>query len=371
MNSPRSITFLITSLNGGGAEKQLQHLACGLKNRGWIVSVIAMIYPDNTAIAINLAKAEIPIHYLGMKRGKSQISAIFKLTSLIRQINPDIVHSHMVHANILARITRLFCKMKRLICTAHSINECHGKRALKFLYRITDSLADLTTHVSSQAADKYVLEKIVTKKRMRYIPNGIPIKDYSFSQMARNKLRLDLGIENKFVWITVARMEPPKDFFTLLAAFRNHCAYDSILLLVGDGVQRPQIEEYVREFELQERVKLLGFRTDVPELLSASDAFALSSEWEGLPLVVGEAMSIGLPVVSTNNGGQIEFVLDKETGFLVPVGDIVAFGQKMSEIERMSSHQREQYSKNAQEHVKNYDIERIIDLWEKVYAKDL
>ena len=371
MSSPKSITFLITSLNGGGAEKQLQSLACGLKNRGWTVSVIAMIYPDNTAIAEAMEKADIPIYYLGMKKGKFNLSAIFKLASLICQINPDIVHSHMVHVNILARITRIFCKMKRLICTAHSMNECNGRKGLQFLYKITDSLANITTHVSQYAAEEYVTQKIVSKEKMHYIPNGIPMKDYSFSQEAREVLRLELGLDNKFVWISVARMEPPKDFFTLLAAFKEYCANNSVLLLVGDGVERPQIEERILEYKLEKRVKLLGFRNDVPKLLSASDAFVLSSHWEGLPLVIGEAMSIGLPVVSANNGGQIEFVLENKTGFLVPVGDITAFGLKMQKIEKMSSNTRKQFSLNAREHAQNYDIERILDLWEKAYAKGL
>ena len=362
----KNITFLITSLNGGGAERQLQSLSCSLKDRGWTVSVIAMIYPDNLVIAEALEKAGIPIYYLGMKRGRAQISAIFKLASLIRKIKPNIVHSHMVHANILARITRIFCRMPHLICTAH--NTVEGGIYLNSLYKITDFMANYTTHVSRFAADKYVNDGIVSAKRIRYIPNGISTKIFSFSKQARRRLCLELSIEeNSFVWITVARMEPQKDFFTLISSFKEYCSDNSILLIAGDGELRTRIEAKVKEYKLEDSIKFLGFRKDVPELLSASDAFVISSFYEGFSLVAVEAMSVGLPVVSSNNGVQTEFITNGENGFLVTPQSIEELGNAMLKIEKMLPAERNMLSEKARLNAMNYDIEKIVDIWESAY----
>jgi glycosyltransferase involved in cell wall biosynthesis len=107
------------------------------------------------------------------------------------------------------------------------------------------------------------------------------------------------------------------------------------LLVVGDGSQRPRLEALSQELGLDpERVRFLGFRSDIPNLLTAADFFVLASRDEGLPLALLEAMSHGLPAVSTSVGGVPEVVANGEDGLLVPSGDVAAMAQAIGLLAR-------------------------------------
>ncbi|UZQ83663.1 glycosyltransferase [Thermoanaerobacter sp. RKWS2] len=103
------VTFLITGLNYGGAETQLVHLAVRLKKRGWDVQVISMISP--VAYVEELKREGIPVYSLRMRRGVPDIRGLFRLVKILRRERPQILHCHMVHANLLGRISRIFLKL--------------------------------------------------------------------------------------------------------------------------------------------------------------------------------------------------------------------------------------------------------------------
>ena len=153
---PGRILILITTLTFGGAETQVVRLATELKMRGWTVCVVCMVQP--TAYTSQLEAEHIPVHSLDMKRGIADLRAIFRLTSLIRNFRPDVVHCHMYHANLLGRVTRLFCKIPALVCTAHNFRETSEQDGptwhKELLYRITDPLADKTTIICNAAFER-------------------------------------------------------------------------------------------------------------------------------------------------------------------------------------------------------------------------
>jgi glycosyltransferase involved in cell wall biosynthesis len=135
-----------------------------------------------------------------------------------------------------------------------------------------------------------------------------------------------------FVVTTVCRLFRPRDFETLLYAFRR--VLDRLprahLLIVGDGPLRPQVEGLVASLHLENHVHLLGMRRDVPQILRATDVLVLSSKgWEGLPLTVLEAMASSLPVVASDVGGTREAIVNGETGLLFPPGDAMALAQSI------------------------------------------
>src|SRR5205807_9503285 len=131
--------------------------------------------------------------------------------------------------------------------------------------------------------------------------------------------------------VSVGRFKYPKDFVTLVGALA-HLESPFRALIVGDGPDRPAIEEALRRHDLTDRVELAGERNDVPELLAAADVFVLSSRSEGLPVSVLEAMAAELPVVATAVGGLPELVVEGETGFLVPPGDARALGAALGRL---------------------------------------
>jgi glycosyltransferase involved in cell wall biosynthesis len=367
--TPKSIIFVVNTLTHGGAEIQVSRLANGLQCRGWQVGVVAMVRPD--ALDGQLRSAGIEVHCLNMKPGIPNPVAIFKLARFIRARRPQIVHSHIVHANLLARVTRLVVKMPVLICTAHSFKE--GGRLHDIGYRLTDRLSDLTTGVSQAAVDRYLRLGLARADGIRFIPNGIDVRRFQNDPSQRRRLRDELGVGDRFVWLVVARLEPDKNHANLFRAFSsaalNHPA-NPVLLVVGAGRLESEVRRLVEQMQLSARVRFLGLRDDVPALMNAADAQVLSSSMEGMPLVLQEASAVGLPVVATDVGGNAEVVSSGKSGVIVPSDDSRALARAMCDIMSMTPVQRDEMGQAGRRHVEtNYDIERVLDRWEAIFEE--
>jgi len=363
------VLFVINSLAYGGAETQLVRVATRLKQRGWEVRIVTLL--PSKAYAEELESVGIPAATLRMRRKVPDPRAILRLASIIREWKPDIVHSHMVHANILARVTRLIAPVSVLICSIRSIYE--GSRAREILYRLTDPLCDISTHVCQVGAERFVRVGAVPAHKMRYLPNGVDPTIFAPDAEVRRKIRADLGVENAFAWLAVARFEEPKDHFTMVRAFAMLPAPSqarSVLLLAGDGPLRAQIEDEASTLGVQSRVRFLGIRRDIANLMNASDAYVMSSAWEGLPNVLLEAHACGLPIVATDVGGNREIVADGVTGFLVPPRQPEALARAMEQMMQMEEQARRQMGDRGREHiVQNYSLEHVVQRWESLYRE--
>jgi glycosyltransferase involved in cell wall biosynthesis len=359
------ILFVLTGLAYGGAETQLVRLATRLKSRGWEVSVVSLMPPK--AYVEDLEAAGIPVFSLGIRRKLPDLGPVLRFARIIRKWRPDIVHSHMVHANLLARIVRFLAPIPVLICSARSIDE--GGRFREILYRLTDSLCDLTTQVSQAGLERYVRMGAVPRHKIRYIPNGVDTERFKPNLEDRLKFRKELGVDG-FVWLAVGRFDPPKDYPTMLQAFARvvHKHSNTILLIAGDGPLRKTMENLARELGIEKRTKFLGIRRDIPQLMNAADAYVMSSSWEGMPNVLLEASATGLPIVATDVGGNREIVLDGVTGFLVPPRNPEALARTMLRIMDLSDEERKEMGKRARKHIEvKFNLDRVVDLWEILY----
>ena len=365
----KHLMMVSTGLALGGAENQLRAITLCLRCRGKELSVVSMLPPRASVEELELAG--VCVYTLQMRRHFPDPRAILRLAATIRRERPLIVHSHMVHANLLARVTRLFVKMPVLVCTAHNIIE--GGRAREIAYRLTDSLADLTTQVSEAGRLRYIQVGAVPSSKILYIPNGIDTARFQPNPKARQVVRDALGCPKEaFVWLTVGRLEPVKNHLELLCAFREVAAVhpNARLLIAGQGPLQAAIEQRIAELGLADRVRLLGTRRDIPELLNAADAFVLPSLWEGMPLTLLEAGAVGLPIVATDAGGNSEIVLESKTGYLVPVRDTAALAEAMLRVMRLSDADRFTMGQAGREHVvQNFDLERVVDRWEALYRE--
>lgn len=360
------ILFVITSLTFGGAETQLVRVATQLKQRGWQIRVVTLLPPK--AYARELENIGITVGTLGMRRKVPDPRAILRLARYIRHWKPDIVHSHLFHANLLARITRPIAPIPVLISSLRSITET--SRLREALYRVTDPLCDVTTHVCQTGAERYVRIGTVPKHKMRYIPNGVDTSTFRPDSEARERLRSELNAEHAFVWLAVGRFDPPKDYPTLLRAFSTaiNDMPDSLLLLAGDGPLREEMEDMARLLGVHPHIRFLGIRRDIAQLMNAADAYVMSSSREGLPNVLLEAHATGLPVVATNVGGNSEIVQDGVTGLIVPPRNPDALAEAMRRITALSESDRQQMGAAARKHiVRNYSIEHVVNLWEQLY----
>ena len=359
------LLIISTGLNRGGAETQVLHLAKGLRERGWQIEVVSLLAPGT--MADEFGQAGIPVHCLGMRRKVPDPRAILRLRKIIRTFCPQVVHSHMVHANFLARVSRLVIPMGCLITTAHNTSE--GGRWTDAIYRLTDNLTDLTTIICKAGAERYMRVGAVAPGRLRVVANGLPIKQFSRQSTDRTAVRQRLGIGDEFVWLAVGRFEPPKDYFNLVGAIVQNRQRPSLLLIAGDGPLRPEIERLVANLRLSDRIRLLGIRKDVPALMAAADAYVMSSAWEGLPMVLLEAAASALPIVATDVGGNREIVSDGVNGFLVPGRDSALLAEAMLAMERLPLESLRSMGAAGRVHVSdNYSLPAIIDQCEGIYG---
>jgi glycosyltransferase involved in cell wall biosynthesis len=328
------VVLVVNSLARGGAETQLVRLATRLAAVGHTVHVVALL-PDDDLGGV-LRAAGIPVHLLfsgGTPRGPSAVAV---LARHLRRTRPDLVVSFLYQSNV---VTRLAARLAGVPAVVSSIrNEHFGGRARELAMRTTDRLASVTTTNSALAAESLVRRHVVPRDRLVVIPNALP-PDAFVRRPGGGRLRAELGAApDEFVWLGVGRLVPQKAWPDLLLAFAmtEQSGTPSRLLIAGGGPEAGPLEELAERLAVSDRVRLLGSRDDVPDLMAAADGFVLSSVYEGLPNVVLEAMAAGLPVVATRVGGVPELV-DESTGSTVPAGcpaGLAAALQRMTDTPR-------------------------------------
>jgi glycosyltransferase involved in cell wall biosynthesis len=361
------ILFLSTSMGMGGADSQLLSAARVMIARGHEV-VIVSLTPLGT-MGRQARALGIRTESLQMPRGIPDPRGLLRLARMTRDWRPDVVHSHMVHANLLARALRLIAPVPALVSTIHNIYE--GGRLRMAGYRLSNGLVDHMTIVSQAAADRFVGEKIVPARLLTVVPNGVDTVSIRAVPASEGEaLRRSLGIEGRFAWLAVGRFEVAKDYPNMLRAFARvrERHPEAVLLLVGRGSLQPETEALARELGLGDGVRFLGVREDVPVVMRAADAYVMSSAWEGMPMVLLEAGAAGLPIVSTKVGGNHEVVVDQQSGFLVPARDHEALGSAMVRLADMPAEERGVMGQRGQEHIeRNYGLERVAERWEEIY----
>lgn len=363
---PRRILYVVTGLGWGGAESQVIDLAAQFQARGWKVAVATLL--DYAERRDALDALGIPVHTLGMNRGVPDPRAVLRLARLVRDFAPTVLHAHMVHANLLTRITRLLAPVPVLISNGHNVNEGAAWRIAA--YRLTDRLTDLTTNVSEAAVARAVERGAAPPHRIQFMPNGIDLQRFHGDPTARDALRERLSIDDRFVWLAVASFEDQKDYPNLLRALariKDH-ACRPLVLAVGDGPRREAIETDAGQLELLNNIRFLGVRNDVPALMSAADAYVMASAWEGLPMVLLEAAASALPIVATDVGGNSQIVKEGETGVLVPPADAEALATSMLAMMSRTQKEREAMGESGAQFVRaTFGLENVVDRWETVY----
>lgn len=359
------VLFVITSLGLGGAERQVMDVADRLAANGHTVTVANL----TGQVCVQPVDSRIRVVPLGMSKTLlGFVLGYFRLLQLVRNCRPDVVHSHMVHANLLCRLVRLCVFMPRLVCTAHSTNE--GGRLRMFLYRLTDGLADISTNVSHDAVTAFEALGAVPRGSMLAVPNGIDCKRFRPDATMRQEVRRTAGIDgNQRIILAVGRFDLAKDYPNLLNAFGQvvNKIPEARLWIAGDGPLRCRMEGLSNELGLSGTVSFLGARNDVPNLMRAADVFVLSSAWEGFGLVVAEAMASELRVVATDCGGVREVL--GGAGFLVPPRNPMALSLAMERALALSPTDARALGRKARERVlEQYSLERAVEEWERIYA---
>jgi glycosyltransferase involved in cell wall biosynthesis len=258
--------------------------------------------------------------------GKLDPLVTFQIASIARRRGCRILHAAQMKASLAARIVAPLVGA-RTIVHVHDLNRMGP--IVKSLHGLFSRTSDLGLCVADVVHDVAVGDYSVRRERVRTLHNSLQLELFrSVSAGTRSKLRDELDIPPQSpVLGLVGRMFPVKghrQMLEMLPAILQRMP-DAVLLLVGDGPERPRCEALATELGLHRNVRFAGQRNDVAKLLKACDLIVVPSESEGLPLTAIEAMAAGLPVVAFDVGGMSEVVDDGVTGAVVAAGDSAAF----------------------------------------------
>lgn len=354
--------LVVTGLGMGGAEHVVVNLADELVNRGHEVKIAYLTGPE----LVLPSNKNIEVVGLSMDSYKNLPSSYLKLRKLIKSFNPDVVHSHMFHANILTRLLNTSTNIPKLISTAHNTNE--GGKIRMLAYRLTDKLADISTNVSDEAVSEFIKKGAVKPGRMVSIANGIDIKKFTFDKSARKEKRQELSINNEKMLLAVGRLGEQKDYPNLLNAIAilQKTRKDFKVFIVGDGPLKDELQNLSKHLKLEGFVEFLGIRRDVDKLMSAADIYVMSSAWEGLPMVILEAMSSERIVVTTDCGGTKEVV--DGVGFVIPPNDPKSLASELNKVLDMSDEENLMLGYKARQHiVDNYSLKNNTNAYMELY----
>lgn len=307
------IAFCIEELSVGGAENMLVVMANEFARGGWQVHMVCLSKAGEFASRLD---ESVQLHVLKKRRGIDPVLP-FRMIRCIGNIKPDVINSHLWVANAWTRIA-LFANSIPIVATEHSRDDWKPG-----IYRWIDRRLSLRTYklvtVSEDTADFY-REKIHIKDRLiTIIPNGVDTRIYATgSGESLRKAWLGKSVEkplnSAFLIGTVGRLVPAKNHRRLVDAIALLCQDEAVkdinirVIIVGEGPERSNIQKYIDQKNLSDKIALVGPRHDIPDVLKALDIFVLSSDREGHPLTSLEAQAAGTPVVLTDAGGSGETI---------------------------------------------------------------
>ncbi len=361
------ILLLSTSLGMGGADRQILYLAHALLAKDYEVRLVCMTPPEE--MGRQALAGGLPITSLEMTRGRADWQSFQRFVTLLQAWQPHVVTSFMYHANLLGRLAGKWAGVPLVVTSIRS--ERNGSAARDWLMRLTNWMDHSCTTNSQQVADSLMSRGLLSRQKLRVIPNGVDIEALTASADERTRIREELGLApTGFLWLAIGRLWEQKDYPTLLRAFQGLGAPSARLAIAGRGPLLDELQRQAEQLGIGHQVMLLGVRRDVGALLSAADALVLSSAWEGMPNVVMEALAAAKPVVATQVGGVAELVQPGKSGLLVPPGDADALSGAMRELMSLSADHRRQMGMHGRNHIAtNYGLATMADRWSALYRE--
>lgn len=362
------VTLLVASLERDGAETQLVLLAKRLAAWGWPVQLVAMLPID----AFGSELDGLEVHFLGMGRRAFDPAAALRFVRLLRRHRSRALVSFTSPANLFGRLVGRAAGAPVIVSSIRG--ERVGGRAKELAMRLTARFDSVTTTNSERVAASLARRGLAGGRQLQVIPNGVDLRRFTGRPEVRGQTRSELGADDAtFVWLAVGRLEPAKDYPTLLAALaRLGAAPAHRLYVAGGGSLRSELEARAETLGVAERVRFLGARSDVPRLLAAADAVVLSSAHEGMPNALMEAGAAARPAVATDVGGVREVLRDGEGGLVVPPGDPEALAEGMRRLMAMGPLERARLGDAARHHITaGYSVDAMARSWQALLTERL
>ncbi|MFH1865781.1 MAG: glycosyltransferase [Candidatus Eisenbacteria bacterium] len=325
------VLHVVESMQAGGAERVVAEYAKWHDRSRYSPEVCCVL--TSGPLAASVAASGVPVHVLGRK-SRFDIGAIFRLARIVRSGRFDVVHNHNFAALSAGLPASILGRAKAVIRTEHNVLRTRGP-ARHYVSRAAALREDAQIAVSDAVRRSHTDCGRIRPGRFVTVLNGVDEERVGPST-DRASVRRQLGLsDDAVVCLNVGSLTEQKNRHTLLdAAARLTDIEELRVLVVGSGPEEAELTERADELGLSERVLFLGQRLDVPDLLAASDIFVLSSDWEGLPITILEAMAVGVPCVATAVGGVPEALADGVNGLTVEPGDPAALADGLRRLAR-------------------------------------
>lgn len=366
----KKILFVIISLVGGGAEKVLVRLITRLDKDKYNVRLVLF---EQKLDFLHELDSSLRIDCLHKTSRWDFLNMIFKLKKIMREFTPDVVISLLDYANVITALALSFAKVRaRLLLCEHNYPMRHPavsfraviQRLKKYTYRKADNVI-----VVSKSIKKYY------EKNLRLIPERIkvihnPIPDEEVIEKSREKAEHPfLQDAQRRVIITVGRLEQVKRYDRLIRAFsRARKQQENLcLIILGKGSLEGELKALVKQLGEEEHINFVGFKQNPYAWIAKSEVLALSSEVEGFPNVLIEAMVCGVPVVSVDcKSGPSEIIKHQHNGLLVPEGDERLLAEALLTIIR-DEKLRRKFAQTGKEFAAKFQVENILPQYEALF----
>lgn len=363
LNHKLSIMEVIYAFDLGGSEQLSATIARKLHERGFPVSVCSLTGPEGP-IRNQLEENGIPCFSAGMGR-VSRLRFMYTLYRIFRKEKPSVIHIHHIPLFIQAYLPAKLAGIKKIVLTEHSNHLTKNESRLKKLSRFFSKRADVVTTIHDGLREFFVKELGVPEKRVITVANGVDINKFSPTKVA---VAADEN-GSKFIISCIGRLVPEKDhenLFHAVSQLADNGVSGFEVLVVGDGPRFDELRNCIEKLNISACVKMLGARSDVIDIIRGSDVVVLSSKTEGLPMVLLEAMSAGVPCIATAVGG-IPQLLSDGGGIVVPPQDSKSLAGAIKDAYENRAGLKILGERARQHVVDHYDVEHIVDQYVSVF----
>jgi glycosyltransferase involved in cell wall biosynthesis len=351
----------------GGAEWVAANLLRTSDPEQFDMRAISLRGPLGTHVEETLAQDGILVWYMGKERGFDPL-VLARITLIMEHFRPHVVHTHL-YALLYAFPYILYRRIPAMVHTVHNLAEWEmdgwsGRLVRRMAFR----RGVLPVAIAREVADS--IRRVYGIDGFPQISNGIPVDAFRGREVDRERWRNKEGFApTDVLFVCVAGLRPQKNHALLVEGFHRGPASDprAHLLFAGTGGLESALEKQIGALGLQERVHLLGARLDIAEILNAADVFVQSSDYEGNPLSVMEAMAAGKPIVCTAVGGVPELVENGKCGLLVPQRNAKALAGTMRYMLENPRARKSMGEASVRRAVERFDLRVMTEAYEDLY----
>lgn len=359
----KRVMVVLPELETGGGQRIALEIVRNIKREDVVIQVVSL-YPRRGEILETLAdESGIDVRYLSKTKGFCP-AVFFQIYRVIREFRPDVIHAHLrVMPYLLAPMC--LCHVPRRYYTVHNLADRDASGVKRLILRFAFRFCKVLPVAISPLCQRSICQVYgLPMEKVALVEQGIDVKRFvrpeKYDQLPDDEIRI----------LAVGRLSEQKNYELMLDVFREvHSLHpNTSLLILGEGEKRELLQQRIEQLGISDSVSMPGITDKVNEAMWNSHIYLMSSHYEGLPLVVLEAMSAGMPIVSTRAGGVVDVVLDGENGFLVECGDAQGLARGLSRLIEDRA-LRERFSACSEQLAQRYSIENHAQKYLELYLK--